>query len=155
MSKKVRKGVRTFLIENNKVIITKYKTEKNKDFYDIPGGKIEENETSREASCREFKEETGIEILNQSYKGHVIIEYPEMIFDFDVYLVDEYHGVPLNFIENDSMWMDIKELLKEEKRFPCIEIIKYLEQDRVELMITSDKNHSVIKIEENHSKDNS
>lgn len=145
--KRVRKGVRTFLIRDNKIVITRYKTEKNKDYYDVPGGKIEENETSMEASIREFKEETGIEILKQSYKGHVIIEYPEMIFDFDIYLVDEYQGSPLSFIENDSMWIDIEKLFLDDKKFPCVEIINFLKDNRVELKIMSDQNHNIIKVE--------
>lgn len=66
--KPVRKAVRTFLINNNKIIVIKYKNNKNKDYYDIPGGKIEENENSIDASIREFKEETGIEIVSQQYK---------------------------------------------------------------------------------------
>lgn len=41
MNKKVRKAVRTFLINENKVVVTKYKTEENSDYYDIPDGKIE------------------------------------------------------------------------------------------------------------------
>lgn len=37
--KPVRKAVRTFLINDNKVIVIKYKTNKNMNYYDIPGGK--------------------------------------------------------------------------------------------------------------------
>lgn len=40
------------------------------DYYDIPEGKIEECENSIDTSIREFKEETGIEIINQKYKGN-------------------------------------------------------------------------------------
>ena len=54
MDKDIRKAVRTFLIKDNNVVATKYKTEKNLDYYDIPGGKIENGETSLEASIREF-----------------------------------------------------------------------------------------------------
>ena len=39
MDKKVRNAVRTYLIENNKVVVIKNKCEVNRDFYDIPGGK--------------------------------------------------------------------------------------------------------------------
>lgn len=124
--KPVRKAVRTFLINNNNVIIIKYKNNKNKDYYDIPGGKIEENENSIDASIREFKEETGIEIVSQQYKGNVIIEYPNMIFDFDIYLVNDYNGNPQDFEENYSMWINIEDLLSENKKFPSVEIIKYL-----------------------------
>lgn len=147
-NKKVRKSVRTFLIEGNQIVITKYKTEKNKGYYDIPGGKIEENETSLDASIREFREETGIKVLDQIYKGNVIIEYPHMIFDFDIYLVTNYQGSPLEFEENDSIWMDIEKLLKEDKKFPCVEIIKHLEKDNIKLVIYSDENHNVLKVEE-------
>lgn len=133
--KPVRKAVRTFLINDNKVIVIKYKTNKNMNYYDIPGGKIEENESAINASIREFKEETGIEIINQKYKGNVIVEYPNMIFDFDIYLVNDYKGNPKEFEENYSMWISIEDLLKENKKFPSVEIIKHLDGNNINLKI--------------------
>lgn len=121
--KQVRKAVRTFLINDNKVIVIKYKTNKNMNYYDILGGKVEENESAIDASIREFKEETGIEVINQKYKGNVIIEYPNMVFDFDIYLVNDYKGNPQEFDENYSMWINIENLLNENKKFPSVEII--------------------------------
>lgn len=147
MSKKIRKAVRTFLIKENQIIAIKYKTEKNKDYYDVPGGKIEDNQDSVQASIREFKEETGIEIVNQKYKGNVIIEYPNKIFDFDIYIVDEYNGIPVESNENYAMWVNINSLLNESKLFPSIEIIKYIDLETMKLKIYSDDNHHVLKIE--------
>ena len=44
--KPIRKAVRTFLLEEDKVLAIKYITNDDKqDFYDIPGGKIEDGET--------------------------------------------------------------------------------------------------------------
>lgn len=147
--KKVRKAVRTFLIENDKVVAIKYKREIDKDYYDIPGGKIEENETSAYASIREFKEETGIEIINPEYKGNVIVEYPNRIFDFDIYVVNKYKGEPKEFEENYSMWVDIQKLIKEEKVFPSIEILKHiLNNEEISLKIYCDENHKIIDIEQ-------
>lgn len=83
MDKPVRKAVRTFVIQDNKVLVIKYLTEKNNGFYDIPGGKIENGETNFDASIRECLEETGIQIINQKYIGNLVIEYPEMIFDLE------------------------------------------------------------------------
>lgn len=41
--KPIRKAVRTFLIKGNKVLAIKYTTKDYKyDYYDIPGGGIEE-----------------------------------------------------------------------------------------------------------------
>ncbi|MBQ4263732.1 MAG: NUDIX hydrolase [Bacilli bacterium] len=147
MNKKIRKAVRTFLIKDNNVVATKYKTVKNLDYYDIPGGKIEEGETSQEASIREVKEETGIQVISQKYKGNVIIECPNMIFDFDVYIVKEYDGIPSEFDENDSMWINIDELLKKDKKFASIEILKYINLENIKLKIYVDENHNILKIE--------
>ncbi len=143
--KQVRKAVRTFLINDN---YKEIKKANNKYYiYDIPGGKIEENESAIDASIREFKEETGIEIIDQKYKGNVIVEYPNMIFDFDIYLVNDYKGNPQEFEENYSMWINIEDLLNENKKFPSVEIIKYLENNDINLKIYSDDNHNILNIE--------
>lgn len=147
MDKKVRKAVRTFLIKDNKVIATKYKTKTNFEYYDIPGGKIEDGETSEQASIREFKEETGIEIIEQQYKGNVIVEYFNMIFDFDVYIVKKFNGTPLDFEENYSFWIDVDELLKQNKKIPSIEVLNYLNIENINLKIYVDENHKILKIE--------
>lgn len=147
MDKKVRKAVRTFLIKDNKVIATKYKTKTNFEYYDIPGGKIEYGETSEQASIREFKEETGIEIIEQQYKGNVIVEYFNMIFDFDVYIVKKFNGTPLDFEENYSFWIDVDELLKQNKKIPSIEVLNYLNIENINLKIYVDENHKILKIE--------
>lgn len=148
MEKKVRKAVRTFLIENDRIVAIKYKREMDKDYYDIPGGKIEENEISVQASIREFKEETGIEIINPEYRGNVVVEYPNRIFDFDIYVVNTYVGTPKEFEENYSMWIDIQKLIQEEKVFPSIEILKNILKDNkdIKLKIYCDENHIISKI---------
>ena len=146
MDKKIRKAVRTYLIKDNKVVVIKYKQHDN-GYYDIPGGKIEDGESSEETSVREFKEETGITIIKQHCIGHNTIEYPERIFEFNIYFVDDYTGEPLEFEENNSMWINIDDLYKEDKLFPSIEVIKYLKND-MNFKIECDSNHNIIKIDE-------
>ena len=148
MSKKIRKAVRTYLIRDNKIVAIKYKLH-DKGYYDIPGGKIEENETSEETSIREFKEETGITITKQHYLGKSIVEYPDRMFYFNIYLVDDYYGNPLGFEENDSMWINIDDLYKEDKLFPSVELIKYLKDD-MNLMIECNSNHGILNIDLNN-----
>ena len=145
MDKKIRKAVRTYLIKDNKVVVINYKQRDN-GYYDIPGGKIEEGETSEETSIREFKEETGITITKQHCIGHNTIEYPERIFEFDIFIVDEYSGEPLEFEENKSMWFNIDDLYKEIKLFPSIEVIKYL-KDNMNVKVDCDSNHIILNIE--------
>jgi len=144
MEKSIRKAVRTYLIKENRVLVIKYK-QGSVGYYDIPGGKIEENETSFETSIREFKEETGISIISQHYIGHIIIEYPERIFDFDVFFVDNYLGNPQEFDENESMWINIDKLIEEEKVFASVKAIKYL-KDKMNIKIECDSNHNILSI---------
>ena len=121
MDKPVRKAVRCYLIKEDKVIVTKYKEGNRKEgYYDIPGGKIEEGESSERTAIREMKEETGIKIENLTYKGNMIIEYPDRIFDFDVFISEECEGKPQNFEENTSEWIKISDLLKKEKLLSTI-----------------------------------
>ncbi len=124
MEKQIRKAVRCYLIKDEKVVVTKYK-ERNKKFgyYDIPGGKIEEGETSEQTAIREMKEETGLKVEKLKYKGNMIIEYPNRIFDFDVYITDEGEGKTQEFEENTSEWMEINELLQKEKILSNIMIL--------------------------------
>lgn len=152
MDKPVRKAVRTFVIQDNKVLAIKYSTEKNKGFYDIPGGKIENGETNFDASIRECLEETGIQIINQKYIGNLVIEYPEMIFDFDVIICKKFEGNPNNFDENESMWIEIEDLINQEKRFPCIDILKseykkYFKYGNFKIKFIVDKNHEILQKE--------
>lgn len=116
MNKPIRKAVKCYLIQDNEVVVTKYKKgNKKQGFYDIPGGKVEENESLVQAAIREMKEETGMIVKNLKQKGKMTIEYPNRIFSFTVFLAKEYEGEPHEFAENTAEWMEIDCLLKQEK----------------------------------------
>lgn len=115
MDKPIRKAVRCYLIKENNVVATKYKQGNKEGYYDIPGGKIEEGELPEQTAIREMKEETGLDIRDLKYKGNMIIEYPNRIFDFDVFVASESEGELQEFEENTSEWIEIQELLQKEK----------------------------------------
>ncbi len=148
--KPIRKAVRTILLSNNKVIAIKYITEKNNGYYDLPGGKIEENETSIDAAIREFKEETTMDIRNPKFAGNLIVEYPDRIYDFDVYIAKEYNGNPSTTDENTTCWIDIEELIKQEKKFSEIYLLDkehyndLLNLSNFKWHFISDENHNKI-----------
>lgn len=125
MDKQVRKAVRCYVIKNSKVVAVRYKKGmKKEDYYDIPGGKIEDGETPEQAALREMKEETGLNIYNLKHKGNMIIEYPDRIYDFDVFTTNESQGVLQENEENISEWIEIEELLQKEKILSNIIILK-------------------------------
>ena len=142
--KSIRKAVRTYLIRDNKVLVIQYK-QKYVGYYNIPGGKIENNESSEQASIREFKEETGIDIIKQHYVGKCVLEFSDRIFDFDVYYVDEYDGKPLDFFDNKTLWVDLEKIQKESKILASIRMIKYI-KDNMNLKMFCDDEDNIIKI---------
>ena len=124
VNKPIRKAVRCYLIKDNKVVVTKYNQgNKREGYYDIPGGKIEEGEIPEKTAIREMREETGLKVKNLKYKGNMIIEYPNRIFDFDVFITNESEGKPQEFEENTSEWMEIDKLLQKEKILSNIMIL--------------------------------
>ncbi len=145
MDKVVRHAVRSYLIKDGKIVVINYKKH-HSGYYDIPGGKIEEGETPEQTSIREFKEETGMIIKKQHYIGHNTIEYPDRIFEFDIFIVDEYEGMPLEFEENKAMWINIDDLLKESKIFSSIRVIEYL-KDGMNLRLMCDDNHNILEFD--------
>lgn len=82
MTKKIRNAVRTFLIKENQVICTKYKIG-NVGYIDIPGGKIELDETQKQAVVWEFKEETGIDISELEKKANENLDANVEVSKFD------------------------------------------------------------------------
>lgn len=116
MDKPIRKAVRCYLIKDNKIAVTRYKKGNRKEgYYDIPGGKIEDGETPEQTAIREMKEETGLTVKNLKCKGNLVIEYPNRIFDFNVFVSNDSEGEPQEFEENTSEWMEIDELLQKER----------------------------------------
>ena len=62
-----------------------------------------------------MKEETGLIVEDLKYKGNMIVEYPDRIFDFDIFVCNQYEGNTQEFKENTSEWIEINKLLQSEK----------------------------------------
>ena len=151
---KERHAVRCFLVENGKVVVTRYKEDNPKaGYYEIPGGKIEEKEYPRDTAIREFKEETGMNIKNLTYKGKMTLEYPDRRFYFDLFRTNTYEGVPQDFKENTSQWIEISELLRTKKRLATILLLEktyssYLlnDKNRINIYVKVDEAENILDI---------
>ena len=75
----------TFLSVSNK---------KRTDF-NLPGGKVEMNETFQQAAIREIKEETGLDIYNLTFLHKDI----DMDYEVITYYTKDYQG-SINTVEN-------------------------------------------------------
>lgn len=149
----IRYAVRVFAFKNNKVACIKYKNI-NKDYFDIPGGKIEDGETEIQTCIREFKEETGMDINDLRCIGDVEIIYPNKNkkFIIKIYIANEVNGYPLDLEDNYTYWLPINELIKNEKRFAITHLldnnlIKYLKAEKINILFTCDDNHNITNIE--------
>ena len=151
---KERHAVRCFLVENGKVVVTRYKEDNPKaGYYEISGGKIEEKEYPRDTAIREFKEETGMNIKNLTYKGKMTLEYPDRRFYFDLFRTNTYEGVPQDFKENTSQWIEISELLRTKKRLATILLLEktyssYLlnDKNRINIYVKVDEAENILDI---------
>jgi len=146
----IRYAVRIFAFKDNKVACIKYKN-KNKDYFDIPGGKIEDGETEVQACIREFREETGMAIDDLKCIGKVEIIYPNKNkkFVMKTYIANKVNGDSKKFDDNYSYWLPIKELIENEKRFAIThllddDMIKYFESNNLNILFTCDNNHNIV-----------
>ncbi len=149
----IRYAVRVFAFQNNNVACIKYKNI-NKDYFDIPGGKIEDGETEIQTCIREFKEETGMDIDDLKYIGNVEIVYPSKNkkFFMKTFIAAKINGAPLYLEDNYAYWLPITELINNKKRFAIThllddDLIKYFKTEKLNILFTCDDNHNITNME--------
>ena len=107
-----------------------------------------------------MKEEKGLTVSNLKYRGNMIIEYPDRIYDFDVFLTNECNGEPQDFSENTSEWIDIPALLSKEKILSSLMILNsfyingLLENNNFYMYIKVDENENILDVSYNLIIDN-
>lgn len=146
----IRNATRVFCIDNDKVLCIEYKLNNN-GYIDIPGGKIEENETEEQCAIRELKEETGLDIDKLEKKGMLKIYYPNKVYNMALFVVNVTETIVYEFEENNSYWITIDELLRKDKKFPSTyllneKFITSLKKGNLNLKIYCDKNHNITEV---------
>ncbi len=98
-----------YLRKDDEVLMMKF-TKKWGQVYAPPGGKFESGETPLDCIIREFKEETGLTLINPKLQGISYWKdaYEGIIF---VYIADEWNGeLCLHSQEGDLEWVKIEDL---------------------------------------------
>jgi 8-oxo-dGTP diphosphatase len=126
----------------------KKKNDINKDKWIGVGGKFEYGESPDECLLREVKEETGLTLLNYSFRGIVTFIYGEDVVEYmHLYTADKFEGELIDCDEGELVWVPIKEvcnlpiwegdkiffrLLEENKGFFSLKLVYDLNDNLIE-----------------------
>lgn len=106
-----------YVKKDNKILMVEENRESKKGKWNMPAGKLEENETLIDTCIREVKEETNIDI---SINGLIAIE--EKVTDLGqliiIYFLADYVSGEISFDKeeiNDVKWMSEKEIKELDK----------------------------------------
>lgn len=99
-----------YLIKGDKILMIKYH-KKWEQVYNAPGGKMESGETPCDCVVREFKEETGLELINPKLKGLAYWKNNNDEGLMFIFIAKAYNGnLDEDNIEGKSEWIDIKNM---------------------------------------------
>lgn len=99
-----------YLKKDNKVLMIKF-SKKWGNVYAPPGGKFKKGESPLDCIIREFKEETGLTLVNPKLQG---ISYWQDSFEgiIFVYTAEDYEGKQILTSEEGNLeWIKIEELI--------------------------------------------
>ncbi len=140
-------SVACYLKKEDEVLMIKF-TKKWGQVYAPPGGKFEHGESPLDCVIREFKEETGLTLINPRLQiiSYWHDSYEGIIF---IYTADEYEGnLCMNYSEGQLEWIKINNLLKIKQFEQNEKFTPYLFKDELfEGKFLLDKNCKVIEYE--------
>ena len=120
--------VAALIKKDDKVLIAKRATGDSNVYgkWEFPGGKLEVNETEKQAIEREIKEEFEMDIKAKKFIINNICEYPTRTIDLRLYECDYISG---NFKLHDHLeyaWVKIDQLLSYDLAKADIPLAEYL-----------------------------
>ncbi len=113
--------VTAIIIKDNKILLLKRNEELFKGYWDLPGGYMQENETTKEALKREVKEELGVSDINltfiKSLPGKAYWKKEEYPILSHFYLTEVNEEIKLNKENSEFKFVDLKSLNPKEIAF--------------------------------------
>ena len=118
------------LKQNGKVLVGERPPGKSySGYWEFPGGKIEANETGKEALVRELHEELGIQVLAAQHWFEHTHTYPDKTVSLEMWIVTEFSGEPHGKENQALRWVSLPEILDLrllEGNWPIIDKLKTL-----------------------------
>ncbi|MCI9216479.1 8-oxo-dGTP diphosphatase MutT [Lachnospiraceae bacterium 42-17] len=114
--------------DNNRIFATQRGYGEFKDGWEFPGGKIEENETPREALVREIKEELDIIIIVEKLIDIVEYDYPNFHLTMHCYLCTIVAGDLVLKEHKAARWITKEQLGSVEWLPADLELIEKIEE---------------------------
>ena len=120
------------IIDNDKIFATQRGYGEWKDWWEVPGGKIEPGESPEEALQREIREELAIDIAIGRLLTTVDYDYPDFHLTMHSYLCHLKDDIQPHLLEHEAArWLGKSEL-EEVKWLPAdVEVIKALNEDKI------------------------
>lgn len=107
---KTIKVVCAIIINNDQILTTQRGYGEFKGLWEFPGGKIELNETNKQALVREIKEELNVDIEVNDYLCTINYDYPTFHLEMYAYYCSIISGT-IKLIEHQSLkWINKNEL---------------------------------------------
>ena len=125
--------VAALIKRENKILIAKRSTgdKSVNEKWEFPGGKLEPNETEKEAIEREILEEFEMHIKAQKFLINNIYKCPSKTIDLRLYECDYLDGEFKLHDHSEYAWVTIDQLLEYELCPADIPIAKYIEENNI------------------------
>jgi len=110
--------VAAIIIRDHKLFVTQRGYGEFKDWWEFPGGKVNESESPQEALKREIREELATDIEVGNYIDTIEYDYPTFHLSMDCYLCSVISG-KLELLEHENAAWLSKETLYSVKWLPA------------------------------------
>lgn len=100
-----------FVVRGDEVLLIEKRRGLGEGWYNGPGGKLEDGETSRECAVREVREEVGLDVFDLEKAGELtfLLDGSEHTF-CHVYRTESYEGEPTATPEARPEWVPVEDV---------------------------------------------
>ena len=110
--KKINVAVAVILNKENKVLIAKRHDHLHQGGkWEFPGGKIEQNESAKEALFREIAEEVGLTVQQASPLMVLDYDYGDKLVSLNVWTVTDFTGEAIGAEDQEIRWITREKLI--------------------------------------------